>query len=408
MAKAATAAIDQILVSGSNFLVISMAAKMLSPEDVALYVYGFSLYVFFNAVANAWIYQNLMLTPSQNPGKLVESMLFAGLNFFLSLAAVPITYVAYLIITPNSTPDHMELGAMISILVAINILMDYERRLRYFVECAVIKNPVFVSGIGYLPRVILLWVIQPSSIFEFTMVVMAASVPLTLMALWRALHCKFDIEFFKFSKMQLSSGVWMSASIPINWLWNQAPLFLTGSVFGMAAAGIYATIKNITKFANVAMEMIPTYVASRLSSLYKEDKDKYVKYIFKIVLAAFSAWVGIMWILIWFGGELLDLLYGERYAGHVWILWLLWGFNIFVLLNRIQFLHLHLKGKTRIVPVSYLIGLAAIVLTFYMFSSLGEAVSALSMLIGGIVSTIILSIPNILNRYKIYSGQDRT
>jgi len=391
MTSAKHSLLDQLIVSGSNFLIIVLAARFLDIGDVAKYAYAFGFYMFVYMVANAWVYQNIMAIGRRKLAVEGAFAHFAGLNFILVLISVPIIIVSFQLVISGGQLDLPWTDAiLVGAFVATNQMIDFERRSLYFLDHSWFNGPAAVSLTGFLVRIVAIMIIQPSSFIAFMMILVVFSLPSLLFSAKRLLTA-FKADFYSFVLLQIKNGKWMTLNIPVNWVWGQAPVFIMGSFLGPQAAGVYAAVRSVANLANVAMELIPTYFASRLSRLFSSGKQSvYKKYIMVVVVAGILAWGCVLILIILVGDKALSLILGEEFSSYWFLLYLFWGFNAFVFLSRIQFLHFRFVEKTGIVPVANLVGVITLSVSYFLwFSNLGVEGMAWAMIAGGggVVST---------------------
>lgn len=390
MVSGRTATFDQLIVSGSNFLTVVLAAQFLPADDVAKYAYAFGFYMLVFMVANAWIYQNIMAMGVEKLQRENYFLHYLGLNFGLVLAAFPIVFVAYLLLVSAEQAHLMWLSAvLVSFFVACNQLVDFQRRLLYYTKKMFFYSPVQVSLIGFFLRIIVLMIFQPATFVDFMLILILSSLPIVLVQFCLLWNAKLE-GLRAFTIQQIQDGKWMTLNIPVNWAWGQAPVFIVGSFLGMHVAGIYAAIRSIANLANVAMEMIPTFFASRLSKLFTTGNQKgYQQYMRYLIGAGIFAWALGIVVLFIFSEDILLLVLGEDYQAYSVLLWLFWGFNLALFLTRVQFLHLRFLELTYIAPIAHAFGVLVLAGSFYLLQDLGVFAMGWAMLLGGVAIVFI-------------------
>jgi len=373
------AIIDQAIVSGSNFLVVLFAARFLETDEVAKYAYAFGFYMLLFMLANAWIYQNVMALGTEvNKAVLAQ---FSKMNIIVVLLMLPVIAFVYAVVVAFNA-SWIELTVIVTFIAAIQII-DCERRLLYFFQQGFI-SPLVVSAAGFGLRIVALLVIQPSSFVTFMTVLIVFSLPALLISLRRLLYPS-DNKQVQFMQTQIKHGKWMSWNIPVNWAWGQSPVFLVGQVLGLKAAGIYAAVRSIANMANVLMEMIPTFFASRLSKLFDaENMGQYYTYLRQVMSIGLIAWLLSFMILWFYNREIIVLFLGVEYEPHAGLLLLFWLFNLCLFITRVQFLHLRFIEKTFVAPIAHSLGVLLLLTVFYTLQQSGVMAMAWAMVAGGV------------------------
>jgi len=390
MISAQKSLLDQLIVSGSNFLIVVLAARFLEVGDVAKYAYAFGFYMLLYMFAYAWIYQNVMAIGREELARDEVASRFAGLNILLALFSLPVSIISFqLIVTGELFGAAWIESILVAIFVMVNQLIDFERRILYFTIPSTLANPILVSFTGFLIRVVVLILVQPDSFVEFMGVLIAASLPGLLFGVAR-LSKAFSGDFRLFVFQQMKNGKWISLDIPVNWIWAHAPVFIIGSFLGLHAAGVYAAVRSIANISNVAMEMIPTYFASKLSYLFTAGQlSEYRKFIIVSIGIGVFAWGGLLIFISMFGEHVLIIILGDTFSKYWFLLLLFWIFNVFIFLIRFQYLHLRFVNKTGIAPISNLIGIFALCCSYFIwFKESGVEGIAWAMIIGAGVITL--------------------
>ncbi|RME56247.1 hypothetical protein D6779_10910, partial [Candidatus Parcubacteria bacterium] len=179
-------------------------------------------------------------------------------------------------------------------------------------------------------------------------------------------------------------GKWMTLNIPINWAWGHSPVYLIGGILGMKAAGVYAAIRSITNVANVAMEMIPTFFASRLSQHFSTgDGQRYTLYLSKLGLIGFVAWALGLIVLIDCSNVILGTVLGDNFKEYGLIIQVFWGVSLIQFAFHLQALHLRFIGKTFAAPIAHAVGVLVLAISFYQFRDSGLLAMGWALIAGG-------------------------
>ncbi len=368
MTNVKSAFVDQVIMSGSNFLIVVFAARFLEERDVAVYGYGFTVFMLCFMFANVWIYQNLMTRSSERLSESNDVSNYALLSALLAVFSIPITMLIVLLYVPEEKISIWIVAALLGGFVAVNQLIDFERRVRYFYRRKEKIGPASISIIGFLPRVFALAIIQPASLTTFMLTIVVFSLLGVWIAISRLLRCKLRKDFIPFIKQQFREGKWLAFNIPVNWAWAQAPLFLVGLMLSLNAAGTYVAIKNISNLANIVIEMVPTYFASKLSMFFTNgDTESYRKFLMITALVSLSLWGAGLLFIILFGNDLLLIVLGEGYSGYTFLLILLWCFNLPSFFSRLQFLHLRFIERTYFGFLANIVGLLVLIGSFVLW-----------------------------------------
>ncbi|RMG39808.1 MAG: hypothetical protein D6732_03805, partial [Methanobacteriota archaeon] len=236
MVSGKAALLDQLIVSGSNFLIFALAARLLPAEDVARYAYAFGFYMFLFMLAYAWIYQNVMASGKEGFDAALLAN-FRWLNATLVCGSFPLVWLLFHLIAGKSSGLISADAFLATCFVAVNQMVDFSRRTAYFFDAISFwHSPLAISILGFLPRIPMLAMFSPTTFDQFMIVLIISSFPALLFHA-RDLIGSRPVQFFPFLRKQVSDGKWMTLNIPINWAWGHSPVYLIGGILGMKAAG---------------------------------------------------------------------------------------------------------------------------------------------------------------------------
>ena len=202
---------------------------------------------------------------------------------------------------------------------------------------------------------------------------------------------------------QVQRGRWLLTTVPINWIWGQGPIFILSLAHGNHVAGIFAAVRGVTNFANVAMEMIPTHVTAVMSSkkAYAESEAGYYSSVRRLLGFGIALWLaGLLVVYLW-GGRLLLFILGAEYGTEGHTLVILWGSSLFVFFSRLQSMHVNLAGINMVIPASVAVGIVVLCLSFWFMRAMEQMGMAIALMIAWM---FIVLIGEILRRRWEVSG----
>lgn len=394
---------DQLVVSGSNFLTLVLVARKLGPDGAARYVYAFSLIVLLGMLASAMIYQNMAADRAKGELDNVEGGKYKHLNAVLSMVSVPICMTVYMLISAERGLFPFWESIWAALFICATQAVDYHRRASYFSGVDAPEwRPLLVSFILYIPRLLGLMVSDPGGVLEVFQWQFLLTMP-GLVYFSRDLSCVQMRVGGDFYLERIQRGRWLLTTVPINWIWGQGPVFILALAHGNHVAGIFATVRGVTNFANVAMEMIPTHVTAVMSSkkACAESDAGYYSSVRRLLGFGIALWLAGLLVVFLLGERMLLFILGPEYGAERQTLGVLWSASLFVFFSRLQSMHVNLTGINKVIPVSFVSGIVVLCLSFWLMHSMAQMGMAIALLIGWIS---IVVIGEILRRHWEVSG----
>jgi len=137
---------------------------------------------------------------------------------------------------------------------------------------------------------------------------------------------------------RLSFCVPLLLNLPTGNLWGRAPLFILYEFIGVSAASNYLKVASVFNLANPLIELIPNYIAPRLSSIYLSDKVEYKDTIKKLLIILIGIYLLGFFVAILIYFLLFSLI--DSYDGITFYNTILtWGPMVFVFVFPVYSLH---------------------------------------------------------------------
>jgi O-antigen/teichoic acid export membrane protein len=341
--------IDQVLVSGGNFLTTIICARTLPLSEQGKIIYIFSSYMALLLLNVAGIFQGAsVLAPSQD--RYIYKISIARLqllqSLFLSLIISCCWYWAGGIFEwkATNTESTLLLGFLI-----LQQLADFDRRAAYIFSST--KRAIFSSSLIYPIRVFALLIVQPSTAEIILLILLLSSLLPATLTLYTAMKY-IDISFqswFALIKYHLSYSLLFIASAPLGWLWAYIPIFMLGIANGKEQAALLASIRGISNIANILMEQIETKIAADWARLqHKNNLPLLLKSAAHLINIGIISWLCGILIIFIYGKEIVYLLLGPLYATHWNLLAIAWGGYGIYFIARILAIRDRAQGNNKI------------------------------------------------------------
>jgi O-antigen/teichoic acid export membrane protein len=319
--------IDQSAVSAGNFLTIVLGAKYLSVADQGKLVYLYSIYIGIVLVNISAFFNSANIVHQEfKSGACYKKILFYTQ---VGLAALFCGVIAIWLL--SSTINKQWIPTWTEAVLACGFIFcqqisDFYRRSGYvfdYIACAC-RSSLWVYG----SRILGMLIFQPSTLTEFLWVMTLPSVPILVVCLYTQyknfrLKCnKNEVQAIINKHTQLSK--WNVANSPLKWAGLHLPIILVAALHSIEAAAILGSIRAITTFANVFLELFETYIPSWLTQRHAENSQSLSSHCFDLLKMGTTFWlIGIIGIFFW-GTSIVGLILGEFYVQYTFILYVSW------------------------------------------------------------------------------------
>ena len=309
---------DQIIVSGSNFLISILILRYLGIEEFGIFSFFWLIILFIGSIQ-----QSLIISPlfSNAPKyKLSNLNLFYGNIFIQQITLIIITILAFYLFTKlftlvSSEYDLVKYFYALSMLIVFFQLYNFFRRLHYSRD--LFFNIFIIDLIIYLIFfVIVIYCNLDNSlnllivlkIFTFIFILG------TLLSFNLYKYLKFKKKlFFKIIKENWSISSWLVLSNIIQWFSANLWLINIGLILGPFYLGVIRACQTILNISNLLFQTLENLYAQKISViLQNHGKLKMNNYITKLNLNGLLLTI-LLSLIIFFASEpLLKIFYGEE------------------------------------------------------------------------------------------------
>jgi O-antigen/teichoic acid export membrane protein len=315
-------AIDQAIISLTNFTASLILARSVSPTQFGVYGVGFILVHFFDAFQ-----EGLIIQPLNTFGAalgLEDFRRYASLAFLFQVALVLIAALfalllgVGLIVTGNDTagPTIRALSWM----VITWQLQEFLRRLFY--TRGEVNKAILNSTFTSVVRIgALLWLVantQMTGISGLNAIALGALAG-TLLGLWqgRPYWTRNLPPSREFLIRDLKFGRWVSGGTVANWVTLELYPVLAAWITSFATAGAYRAIQNLVAPVHMLLRATDTFLVPRTAKQFVEDGHHGVHRSMNLIY--FFIGIPIIGLLVFvsvFAAPLLRLLYGDTYVAY--------------------------------------------------------------------------------------------
>lgn len=366
--------VDQASVSAGNFLTIALGANLLSLADQGKLVYVYAIYVavilfnisvFFssantvkNGLQSTECYQHLLLAYQLVSAVLISFLISVFLLFFHHKF--------------NWQPS-VEEYIYLFLFIVLQQIADYARRAGYIFNS--IKFSTLSSFWLYGARILMILYFQPDNLSDFLLFLLLPTLPIVLFELTEYLRgCRLSCDEAtrrKLIHIHFTLSKWSICNTPFKWAGLHSPILLVGALHSLQAAAILGSIRAITNFANVLLELLETFAPTWLASRVKHGHHVLRKSSLNLLYAGMVGWLLGLFVIWMFGEAVIAYALGRNYAEYASILYVIWIGNGIFFIGRVIGLHYRTKENTFLELMGSLSGGVGLLATIPLMASYG-------------------------------------
>ena len=393
------AAVDQGLISATNFLATIILARTVTPTELGIYAVGFTTLRLIRTIQDGLIFQPLNAYGAPMGAERFKryatgtSIIQIG---FALLVALGLALCGYLLIeTGNDTA-----GPTVYALWAPALfwqMQEYLRRMLYArgrVLDATLNTliaSVFRLGIlGY-------WAVggQLSGTAGLYAIGFGALIALPpgvwqTRGYWSRRFSELGLVFVR----NWRYGKWVAGGNILTWLSVEFYPVLTAGLINFAAAGAYRALQNLVAPIHTLLRAIDTYMTPRTARAYRERGISALTRMLRLTyLVAGIPTLGLLVFGFFFRGELLKLFYGDLYLEYTPGVILMVAFYALLFLQWP--LQIVLKAARHSQPIFYASIVAAVVMAtvgILLINQWGVYGTIAGQALNGLITTLILTV----------------
>lgn len=323
--------LDQLFVSGGNFLTVAICAHSLTLSEQGKFTFVFASYMALLLLNVAAIFQGATVRAPSRAHQSYEICL-ARLQLVHALCASLLVSSVWFSVGATlswqvTTPE----AALLFGFLVLQQLADFDRRAAYVFSGT--RRAVFSSAVTYIPRVVALFLIKPTNISQVLLVLVLSSLIPSLLTLVTVLNRRSgnSISWIKEAKAHLAYSRLFIAGAPLGWLWTYIPLLMLGVMHSKEQAALLGSIRGISNIANFLMEQIETKVVADWARMHHvEGRLSIDGAVSRLLKTGMAFWLLAMTVIVTFGSQIVALVLGNLYASHWHLLIVGWiGYGIY-------------------------------------------------------------------------------
>ncbi|MFT3919894.1 lipopolysaccharide biosynthesis protein [Cloacibacterium sp.] len=376
--------IDQLIFSGSNFLLTFLLARKLSITDFGIFSSVLLVTYLLVGILNALIVQPFQISVAKGFSK--KSL---GFVFQSSLVLIFIFVLLMFVIkfVPNSTIDFLKTNlSAIIIFVSAYLFQDFLRKIVLaidFVKLVVVIDSIFLlifPLIGFNENLTLgksLWIIGVVNIL--------ASLPGIFFCLRNA---EFSLKNKELLQYHFKEGKWLFSASIVQWFSSNFFTLVAGIYLGINALGALRLVQSFFGVINVILQTVENYYLPKTAQLYYQNKKQENKTLFFNLSKGMMVLGVLITAFFIFSEPLIVLLGGEKYQHYGFVIKLVSVLYFVILYSYPTRISIRVLEQNKAFFIGYCISFVFSVFSFHFLLQYGALYGA----VAGLVINQILMI----------------
>jgi len=314
---------DQALVSGVNFLVAILLARLLGIESFGVYAFGWMLVIVASSVQLALIVSPLftLYAKQKNAANYVSDvhviqLCYSIVTFVIGFGIVKVVFLY--------KPEWEIAGVLYSLplVAALFVLQDFYRRVNF-----TLKKPIrslISDGISYGGQPFGILLLNHFDLLSIHYTFLSISVLFSASIIYNSTKVKLIISFFNIKNTFTENWAfskYLVGTALLQWISGNFFIIVAAGLLGPVAIGALKITQNVVGVLHVlflAMENIIPIKAAEI--LDNEGSYKTVKYFKKMLFKGGTITLVVLVLIAFFRSQIVFFFYGNEYIEYVNVL----------------------------------------------------------------------------------------
>ncbi|SMP14788.1 lipopolysaccharide biosynthesis protein [Chryseobacterium profundimaris] len=387
---------DQLIFSGSNFLLAFLLARKLSISDFGFFSSVLIVTYLLVAICNALIVQPFQILAAKKFGKKSLGFVFQAAMLLILIFSLLIFSATFLPLSVLEVFWHHIFS--IILFVSAYILQDFLRKILLITDR--IQLLLFIDSIFILvfPLIAIQENLSPGkSLMIIGLVNCTASVP----GIWYIIrNSDLNIKNSSLWKYYWNAGKWLVSASILQWFSSNFFTLAAGMYLGISALGALRLVQSFFGVINVILQTVENYYIPKTAKLYYQDQELIRKKMFKNMVQ----WMVVMGIVIGlffvFSQPLIALLGGEKYREYGFVVKLVSILYVIIIYSYPTRISIRVLEQNKAFFIGYCISFLFSIMSFHFLLQFGGLYGA----VAGLAINQILMIAYwkiLLNKKKI-------
>lgn len=375
---------DQLIFSGSNFLLTFLLARKLSITDFGLFSSILLMTYLLVGIFNALIVQPFQISVAKGFSKRSLGFVFQASLAVIFIFSVLMFAVKYL---PVSAIIFLKSNwSAIIVFVSAYLFQDFLRKIMLAIDA--IKLVVFIDSIFLLVFPLIMF--QGNLILEKSLLIVGiiniiSSIPGIFFCLRNAEFSLNNKELFYY---HLKEGRWLFSASILQWFSGNFFTLVAGIYLGINALGALRLVQSFFGVVNVILQTVENYYLPKTAQLYYQNKKEEKKTLLLNLSKGMMALGILITAFFIFSEPLITVLGGSKYQQYGFVIKLVAVLYFVILYSYPTRISIRVLEQNKAFFIGYCISFVFSVLSFHFLLKYGELYGA----VGGLMINQILMI----------------
>jgi len=387
---------DQLIFSGSNFLLTFLLARKLSITDFGLFSSILLMTYLLVGIFNALIVQPFQISVAKGFSKRSLGFVFQASLAVIFIFSVLLFAVKYLPV--SATIFFKANWSAIIVFVSAYLFQDFLRKIMLAID--VIKLVVFIDSIFLLAFPLMMYqqkLTLEKSLLLVGIINIISSIPGIFFCLRNAEFSLKNKELFYY---HLREGRWLFSASIVQWFSGNFFTLVAGIYLGINALGALRLVQSFFGVVNVILQTVENYYLPKTAQLYYQNKKEEKKTLLLNLSKGMMALGILITAFFIFSEPLITVLGGSKYQQYGFVIKLVAVLYFVILYSYPTRISIRVLEQNKAFFIGYCISFFFSVLSFHFLLKYGELYGAVGgLMINQIVMVVYWKI--LLNKKQI-------
>ena len=331
--------IDQMLVSGSNFVLGILLARYLGVVGYGQFALLWLIVLFFSSLQLAYIVSPMLTLGSKKSSFILDRYLSTMMFLQVMFTVVAIISLYFFLEVAVFFDEKWNMGDLkIYILFTTLFFLSQDFLRRYFIIKAQYYSLLIIDAIAYLGQLGMLVYFIYNNNLDLSTALLAVAIPFLsalLVGYTQVTRVTTNMQYkrliffknWKFSK-------WLVYSSLLQWGSGNFYILAGGAILGSWAVGVIRIMQNTMGVFNIIFLSLENLLPITFSKIYnKQENSTLINYSKKLVFFGVMTSFILLVIVYAFSVEIISLIYGKEYIEYSYLLIAYVGIYLFIYLS---------------------------------------------------------------------------
>ncbi|WP_312342528.1 lipopolysaccharide biosynthesis protein [Chryseobacterium binzhouense] len=387
---------DQLIFSGTNFLLTFLLARKLNISDFGLFSSVLLVTYLLVGICNAIVVQPLQILAAKELTKKSLGFVFQASVILIVIFALLIFIIKFLPVSALSFfRDHI---SAIIVFASAYVFQDFMRKVLLTIDR--IQLVLFIDSI-FLLVFPLIWSGKDLDLGKSLLMIGIVNAVASLPGIWYCLkNAEFSLKNTSLFHYHFTEGKWLLSASVVQWFSSNFFTLVAGIYLGVNALGALRLVQSFFGVINVILQTVENYYLPKTAQLHYQDKKEEKKsLIFSMSKGMMALGIVIAGFFI-FSEPLITLLGGQKYQQYGFVIKLVSVLYVVILYSYPTRISIRVLEQNKAFFTGYCISFVFSLLSFHFLLKYGALYGA----VAGLVINQILMIVYwkiLLNRKQI-------